>query len=55
MIYAVVLTAIIWVTFFALMNREPSHDYAPNLIPAIQAGLALIVTLLVWLIYFAIT
>ncbi|MCA0856170.1 hypothetical protein [Phaeobacter italicus] len=55
MIAAITLTAITWVAFFALKNRDPSHDYAPNIIPAIQAGLALIVTLVIWLIYFALT
>jgi len=55
MIYATICTAIIWCLFFALMNREPSRDYAPNIIPALQAGLAVIATLVVWLVYFAFT
>ena len=55
MIFAMFLTAAFWVVFAFTMNREPSHDYAPNLIPAIQAGITLIATLIVWLVYFAIT
>lgn len=51
---AIVITALTWIAFFAFKNRDPSHDYAPNIIPVIQAGLAVIVTLLVWLVYFAI-
>jgi hypothetical protein len=55
MITAIVLTAIIWVAFFALMNREPSGDYGVNVIPIFQFGGALVATLIVWLIYFAVT
>lgn len=55
MTFTIILTAIIWCAFFALMNREPSRDYAPNIIPILQAGIALIVTLVVWLIYFMVT
>ena len=52
MIFTIICTAVIWCLFFAFMNREPSRDYAPNIIPLLQAGVALIVTLLLWLIYF---
>ena len=52
---AITLTAITWVAFFAFKSRDQSHDYAPNIIPAIQAGLVLIVTLVIWLIFFALT
>ena len=55
MITAIILTSLTWIAFFAFKNRDPSVDYAPNIIPAIQAGLALIVTLVIWLIYFALT
>lgn len=55
MITAIVLTAIIWVAFAALMNREPSGDYGINVIPFFQFGIAFIATLFVWLIYFALT
>lgn len=56
MLYAALIaTAVIWIVFAFAMDRSPSRDYAPNIIPAIQGGVALIVTLLVWLVYFALT
>jgi hypothetical protein len=56
MLYAaLILTAVIWIAFAFLMDRSPSRDYAPNFIPAIQGGIALIATLVVWLVFFAIT
>ena len=55
MIFSIIITAVIWIAFAFLMDREPSGDYAINIIPLLQAGVALIATLVVWLIYFAVT
>jgi len=55
MIIALILTAVVWVVFAFKMDRSPNHDYAFNFMPILQVGLAVIVTLAIWLVYFALT
>lgn len=55
MITSIVITAFIWVAFATLVNREKAGDYGVNFIPFLQFAIALIATLVVWLVYFIIT
>jgi len=53
MTVAIVLTAAIWITFFAVRDQSPTGDYGPGLLIMMQLALSTIVTLVVWLVYFA--
>ena len=55
MILCSILTVAIAIVFAFQMDREPSHDGAPSIMLFLQFSLALIVTMAIWLVYFAVT
>lgn len=54
MIATVFLTAAIWIAWALALDKEKA-DYGVNVVAMMQTGAAVISTLIVWLLYFALT
>lgn len=54
MIVSLVLTAAIWIAWALVLDKEKA-DYGVNVLAMMQTGAAIVATLIVWLLYFAMT